>query len=148
MLVKLNIPTRLSIQLQADEIKQVTEYAIENDTTFEQALFDMLDEPRQLDIDTLDAIIERLYWVDTTYPQDHALPDFCCNKQIMSHIDIKTQLDTLLSSVAWRQNSHYESTNDFVNVVMEAADEYGFAIEENDKDFARKYIASIAEKYM
>lgn len=148
MIVKLNIPTRLSIQLQADEIKQVTEYAIENDITFQQALVDMLAEPRELDIDTLDAIIERLYWVDTTYPQDHALPTFCCNKQIMSHIDIKTQLDTLLYATPWRQRSHYESINDFVNVVMEAAEEYGFGIEENDKDFARKYIASVADKYM
>lgn len=148
MIVKLNIPTRLSIQLQADEIKQVTQYAIENDTTFEQALFDMLSEPRELDIDTLDAIIERLYWVDTTYPQDHALPDFCCNKQIVSHIDIKTQLDTLLAATPWRQTCHYESTNDFVNVVMEAADEYGFGIEEADKSFAKSYIASVADKYM
>lgn len=152
MLVKLTVPTRLSINLNNKEIEQVTEYAIENDITFQQALVDMLSMPTEygnnLDIDTLDAIVERVYWADTNYPTEHALPQFGCNKQIVHHIDIATQLHKLLSLIPWREHCHYESINDFVNVVIEQADWYGFCIEETDKDFAKGYIASVADKYM
>lgn len=145
MLIKLTLPVRLSIQLLSADVLRITSYATKHQTTFEQALIDMLsiedsNDDNSLYINSLDPIIEQVY------PDSDSVTQFGINKYIAFKRDIQPQLDVLLNGVAWKDNYHYESINDFVNVVMEIASER-FMMNDNEQ-FARAYIALVADKYM
>lgn len=145
MLVKLTLPVCMSIQLLSTDVSRITAYATKHQTTFEQALIDMLsiedsNNDDALYINSLDPIIEQVYHDSDSVTQ------FGINRYIAFKKDIQPQLDILLNNIAWKDNYHYENVNDFVNVVMEIASER-FIVNDN-KQFARAYIASVADKYM
>lgn len=145
MLIKLTLPVRMSVQLLSADVSRITSYATKHQTTFEQALIDMLsiedsNNDDALYINSLDPIIEQVY------PDSDSVTQFGINRYIAFKKDIQPQLDILLNGIAWKDNYHYESVNDFVNVVMEIASER-FMLNDNEP-FARAYIASVANKYM
>ena len=145
MLVKLTLPVYMSIQLLSTDVSRITSYATKHQTTFEQALIDMLsiedsNNDDALYINSLDPIIEQVY------PDSDSVTQFGINRYIAFKKDIQPQLDILLNDIAWKDNYHYENVNDFVNVVMEIASER-FIVNDNEQ-FARAYIASVADKYM
>lgn len=143
MLVKLTLPVTMSIYLTPNEVTRIASHATKQQTTFVQALTDMLADKHGddgLDIDCLDPIIEQVY------PDSDSVTQFGINKYIAFKNDVQPQLDILLKNVVWKDNYHYENVNDFVNVVMEIASER-FIVNDNEQ-FARDYIASVADKYM
>lgn len=145
MLVKLTLPVYMSVQLLSTDVSRITAYATKHQTTFEQALIDMLSiedsgDDGALYINSLDPIIEKVY------PDSDSVTQFGINRYLAFRKDIQPQLDVLLNGIAWKDNYHYESVNDFVNVVMEIASER-FMMNDNEQ-FARTYIASVADKYM
>lgn len=145
MLVKLTLPVRMSVQLLSADVSRITSYATKQQITFEQALIDMLsiedsNDDDALYINSLDPIIEQVY------PNKYSVTQFGINKYIAFKKDIQPQLDVLLNGIAWKDKYYYGSVNDFVNVVMEVASER-FMMNDNEQ-FARTYIASVADKYM
>ena len=133
----------MSIYLTPNEVTRIASHATEQQTTFVQALTDMLADKHRddgLNIDCLDAGIEQVY-SDTDNVTEFGMNSYSAFKN-----DVRPQLDILLENVAWKDNYHYESVNDFVNVVMEIANER-FLLDDNEP-FARAYITSVADKYM